>query len=97
MQMATTGRVLFGSDMPNVAMPLADQIQAVYHTFSDAHWFAPTTESWWTSRDEARRAGKAVEQVLCGAATTLLAGVDVSALAAEQASTSCSRGSSSRM
>jgi len=78
MKLARGGRVLFGSDLPNVAVTLPDQIQTVFHTFADQHWFPPTKSRWWTDKREAQRAGKAVEQILFGAATSLLAQVDVS-------------------
>ncbi|UZJ56555.1 hypothetical protein CBS101457_005875 [Exobasidium rhododendri] len=85
MALARNGRIMFGSDLPNVAVPLSDQIQAVFHTFGDPQWSPPSNPhssdnalSWWTSKEEAHRAGRAVEQVLFGAATSLLARVDIS-------------------
>lgn len=69
---------MFGSDMPNVAIPLAKQIQAVFDTFADEKWTRPSHDKWWTQREEAHKAGKAVEQVLFGAAQTLIDNVDVS-------------------
>lgn len=78
LELATKGRILFGTDMPNVAIALPEQIQAVFHTFAGKDWKAPLTDRWWTRKEEARRAGPAVEQVLFAAANKLLAEVDVS-------------------
>jgi len=78
MQLAKNGKVLFGSDMPNVAVSLPDQIQAVYNTFAEESWTRPTYDKWWIHKKEAQRAGKAVEQVLFAAAHSLLSNIDVS-------------------
>jgi hypothetical protein len=83
MKLALDGRILFGSDLPNVAVPLPEQIQAVFQTFAEPDWSPPSPTllhdrpRWWTSQAEAHRAGKAVEQVLFGAANSLLALVKV--------------------
>jgi hypothetical protein len=92
MQLAKRGKILFGSDMPNVAVPLADQIQAVYNTFADETWTKPTYDKWWIQKEEAHKAGKAVEQVLFAAANSLISSVDVSkAKQEEQHTTSNSK------
>lgn len=75
--LAKRGKILFGSDMPNVAVSLPDQIQAVFDTFAEVGWTRPSQDKWWTQRKEAQRAGKAVEQVLFGAAQRLVEQVDV--------------------
>lgn len=76
--LAKQGRILFGTDMPNVAVPLAKQIQIVFQTFANKDWIRPTSNKWWTKRQEAQRAGSAVEEVLFGAARKLLSQVDIS-------------------
>lgn len=63
--------------MPNVAVSLSDQIKAVFDTFADDQWTRLSHDKWWTQKEEAQRAGKAVEQVLFGAAQRLVEQVDV--------------------
>lgn len=94
LRLARNGRVLFGSDLPNTAVLLEDQIAGIYATFAEQGWAPPTQrggggggsgEDWWKKRSTAARAGKAVEEVLGAAARRLVGGVDVSALLGERA------------
>lgn len=71
--LARSGRILFGSDFPNVVVTLDDQIKHVYKTFADPTWTQPSTANWWLDRREAQRAGNGVTSVLGIAAARLQA------------------------
>lgn len=77
LSLANQGRVLFGSDFPNVAVKLEEQIQHVFRTFAKPQWSAPSDrQEWWKERAHAQEAGQAVTEVLGDAAQRLLRAVD---------------------
>lgn len=82
-RLAEEGRVLFGSDFPNVAVSIEEQIKYIFDTFATAEsWKEKRREfeakeldeglKWWQYKEFAQQAGKAVVEVLGDAALRIL-------------------------
>ena len=79
LQLARAGRILFGSDVPNVAMRLEEQMAGVVRLFgSDADRAALDAGRDWTELGVSERGeGDALGEVFGRAARRLVAGVRV--------------------
>lgn len=92
-QLATEGRIMFGSDFPNVAVSIEKQIRYVFDIFATSKgWESRKREldqdnvvKWWHERQFALEAGRAVVEVLGDAALRILAQIDLSSLSLSDA------------
>ncbi|MCO5566251.1 hypothetical protein L7F22_019927 [Adiantum nelumboides] len=82
-RLAEKGRILFGSDFPNVAVSIEKQIKHIFDTFAtEESWKDRRKEleirernegmKWWQRKEFAQEAGKAVVEILGDAAFRIL-------------------------
>lgn len=80
LSLAKQGRILLGTDLPNVALELSDQIRSIWQIFGNdqERERLASGESWRELRRDGKMGmgkGDAVWEVLCGAATRLVENV----------------------
>ncbi|PWN38569.1 uncharacterized protein FA14DRAFT_153890 [Meira miltonrushii] len=90
-RLAKEGKVLFGTDFPNVAVSIEEQIKYIFDTFAtDESWKQKRKEleaketaeglKWWQYKEYAQQAGKAVVEVLGDAALRIFEQTDQGSL-----------------